>query len=98
VLLLLALFSQTATEQRRHKLSYHLTRGPTPSEDEAVIQGLRDALAAAGLAAKVVYSGGVDVDVLAVGAGKGQGLAFLMEQLKEVGRYPTEGVQVRGRV
>ena len=61
-----------------------------------MIQGLRDALAAAGLAAKVVYSGGVDVDVLAVGAGKGKGLAFLLEQMKEMGEYPTDGVQVRG--
>jgi hypothetical protein len=59
---------QVASEQRRHKLSYHLQRS-TPEADEALLQGLRDSLAAAGLAAKVIYSGGVDVDVLAQGAG-----------------------------
>jgi hypothetical protein len=59
---------QVASEQRRHKLSYHLQRS-TPEADEAVLQGLRESLAAAGLAAKVIYSGGVDVDVLAQGAG-----------------------------
>lgn len=57
-----------ASEQRRHKLSFHLQRS-TAEADEAVLQGLREALAAAGLAAKVIYSGGVDVDVLAQGAG-----------------------------
>jgi hypothetical protein len=36
----------------------------------AVLQGLRESLAAAGLAVKVIYSGGVDVDVLAQGAGR----------------------------
>lgn len=59
---------QVASEQRRHKLSFHLQRS-TAEADEAVLQGLREALAAAGLAAKVIYSGGVDVDVLAQGAG-----------------------------
>jgi len=29
------------------------------------MQALRDGLAAAGLAAKVIYSGGIDVDILA---------------------------------
>lgn len=36
-----------------------------------VLQALRDGLAAAGLAAKVIYSGGIDVDILAqVGAAR----------------------------
>jgi hypothetical protein len=85
---------QVATEQRRHKLSFHLTRGATPADDEAVIQTLRDQLSAAGLTAKVVYSGGVDVDVLAAGAGKGAALAFLLQQLAARGATPPGGVQV----
>ena len=82
-----------ASEQRRHKLSYHLQRS-TPEADEAVLQGLRDSLAAAGLAAKVIYSGGMDVDILAQGAGKGKALKFILRELKEAGAYPQAGVQV----
>uniref|UniRef100_A0A383VZ45 Sucrose-phosphatase n=1 Tax=Tetradesmus obliquus TaxID=3088 RepID=A0A383VZ45_TETOB len=86
---------QVASEQRRHKLSFHLQRS-TPEADEAVLQGLREGLAAAGLAAKVIYSGGVDVDVLAQGAGKGKALEFILKQLQEAGAYPPDGVQVNG--
>ena len=82
-----------ASEQRRHKLSYHLQRS-TPEADEAVLQGLRDSLAAAGLAAKVIYSGGMDVDILAQGAGKGNALKFILRESKEAGAYPQAGVQV----
>lgn len=31
----------------------------------SLLQALRDGLASAGLAAKVIYSGGIDVDILA---------------------------------
>ena len=82
-----------ASEQRRHKLSYHLQRS-TPEADEAVLLGLRDSLAAAGLAAKVIYSGGMDVAILSQGAGKGKALKFILRELKEAGAYPQAGVQV----
>lgn len=41
-------------------------------------------------------TGGRDVDVLSEAAGKGRGLAFLLQRLKEVGCAP-ENVQVRER-
>eukprot|EP00878_Enallax_costatus_P000447 GHUV01000538.1.p1 GENE.GHUV01000538.1~~GHUV01000538.1.p1 ORF type:complete len:517 (+),score=116.35 GHUV01000538.1:170-1552(+) len=90
-----ALKPQVASEQRRHKISYHLQRS-TPEADQAVLQQLRDSLAAAGLAAKVIYSGGVDVDILAQGAGKGKALEFILRELQEAGAYPPDGVQVNG--
>lgn len=59
-----------------------------------MLAGLRDALRGAGLAAKVIYSGGIDVDVLAQGAGKGKALEFILNELKQAGQYPDGGVQV----
>lgn len=49
------------------------------------------ALSEAGLAAKVVYSGGADVDILAVGAGKGRALEFVVQQLRKKARIPEDG-------
>jgi hypothetical protein len=51
------------------------------------LQALRDGLASAGLAAKVIYSGGIDVDILAqVGWGGGGGMA---RQLQVVDSHAT---------
>ncbi len=60
-----------------------------------MVESLKLALAQAGLQTKVVYSGGVDVDILATGAGKGKGLEFILQQIKESGcPWPSLGVQV----
>lgn len=45
---------------------------------------------------QVVYSGGVDVDLLAEGAGKGLALQYVLGRLRAAGAYPTQGVQVNG--
>ncbi|KAG2496400.1 hypothetical protein HYH03_005627 [Edaphochlamys debaryana] len=92
-----ALAAAVASEQRRHKLSYHLDlpRG-AGGEAEAVLGKLKDSLKAEGLQVKVVYSGGRDVDLLARGAGKGAALAFLLGRMREAGGEPRGGVQVNG--
>jgi len=69
-----ALAPQPASEQRPHKLSF---RAPPAEAGRAAVAALRAALEARGLGegvAKVVHSGGADVDVLAAGAGKGGAL------------------------
>ena len=38
--------------------------------------------------AKVIYSGGEDVDILAAGASKGKGLEFLLRQVRGTARCP----------
>ena len=70
---------QDPSEQRPHKLSYHLS---AKGEDaQKVISQLQEALKAAGVRAKIIYSGGMDVDILSEGASKGEGLKFLLRQV-----------------
>eukprot|EP01025_Chloroclados_australasicus_P007816 TRINITY_DN12625_c0_g1_i1.p1 TRINITY_DN12625_c0_g1~~TRINITY_DN12625_c0_g1_i1.p1 ORF type:complete len:325 (-),score=20.63 TRINITY_DN12625_c0_g1_i1:336-1181(-) len=77
---------QADTEQRPHKISFHLT-----SKNEKVIKQLEDKLKEANLKTKVIYSGGVDVDILAEGAGKGMALQFLLQEFEQEGRTPEKG-------
>ena len=70
---------QDPSEQRPHKLSYHLTA--KGDEAQSVISQLEEALTAAGVRAKIIYSGGMDVDILPEGASKGDGLKFLLRQV-----------------
>ena len=62
---------QDPSEQRPHKLSYHLTA--KGDDAQKVISQLGEALKAAGVRAKIIYSGGMDVDILPEGASKGDG-------------------------
>jgi sucrose-6-phosphatase len=86
---------QPASEQRPHKVSFHLS---LPREDAPpILDRLKSELKTAGLPTTVIYSGGADVDVLPAGASKGKGLAFLLEQMREaVGGPPPDGVLVCG--
>lgn len=89
-----ALSPQAASEQRPHKLSYHLAA--KGDEADRVIAQLEGGLRDKGIAAKVVYSGGADVDILAAGASKGEALKFLLKQIEAGGGWPTDGVMVCG--
>ncbi|EFN54028.1 hypothetical protein CHLNCDRAFT_53400 [Chlorella variabilis] len=87
------LVMQRDSEQRSHKISYKLSV-PDP---ERVLGTLRSALAAAGLDTVVIFSGGVDVDILPSRASKGKALSFLLKQLEEkAGSLPAAGVMVCG--
>lgn len=69
---------QEPSEQRRHKLSL---RSRTPGGDVAAIADLTARLDATGASYDLVASsGGVDVDVLPVGANKGAALRFILEE------------------
>jgi hydroxymethylpyrimidine pyrophosphatase-like HAD family hydrolase len=70
---------QAESEQRPHKLSYYV--GVKGDEAKGVISRLQDALSQAGVRAKLIYSGGVDLDILPEGASKGKGLEFLLRQV-----------------
>jgi hydroxymethylpyrimidine pyrophosphatase-like HAD family hydrolase len=77
-----ALRLQRASEQRPHKLSFH---SPAGAEGLKAVAELRAALDAAGMTedvAKIVYSGGTDVDVLAAGAGKGRALEAVLGEAR----------------
>nr|PNR33960.1 hypothetical protein PHYPA_023776 [Physcomitrium patens] len=55
---------------------------------DEVISTLTERFKERKLNAKIIYSGGADLDVLSAGAGKGQALAHLLKKLKSKGRAP----------
>eukprot|EP00475_Leptophrys_vorax_P000767 TRINITY_DN10420_c0_g1_i1.p1 TRINITY_DN10420_c0_g1~~TRINITY_DN10420_c0_g1_i1.p1 ORF type:complete len:354 (+),score=-0.51 TRINITY_DN10420_c0_g1_i1:38-1099(+) len=75
---------QTDSEQRPHKVSFHLDK----ADAGAVVEPLRAKLRARGLPAKLIYSGGYDLDILPERAGKGQALAYLLRRFTEAGKPP----------
>lgn len=75
---------QSSTEQRPHKVSFYVQKG----EAELVMKSLSERLANCGLDVKIIYSGGVDLDILPQGAGKGQALAYLLKKLKGEDKLP----------
>ena len=90
-----ALRLQAESEQRPHKVSFHLEGGRDAAAGGA-LRALDDALKELRFGTTVIYSGGVDVDVLPAGAAKGAGLRFLLSELAVGPGAPERGVVAAG--
>nr|XP_009411309.2 PREDICTED: sucrose-phosphatase 2-like isoform X1 [Musa acuminata subsp. malaccensis] len=76
---------QSSTEQRPHKVSFFIQKGYA----EEVMKSLSELLVNRGLDVKIIYSGGICLDILPLGAGKGEALAYLHKKFKADGKLPT---------
>lgn len=75
---------QVESEQRPHKVSFYVEK----EHADEVRNALAGKFQEHGLKVKLVYSGGIDLDILPEGAGKGQALAYLLRKFKAEGRSP----------
>ena len=89
-----ALKLQAESEQRPHKVSFHLEGGRDAAG--SALRSLDAALEKLDFGTTVIYSGGVDVDVLPAGASKGAGLRFLLSELAAGPGTPEMGVVAAG--
>ncbi|XP_030926471.1 probable sucrose-phosphatase 2 [Quercus lobata] len=76
---------QAETELRPHKVSFYVEK----DKAQAVSKALMERFEKHGLDVKIIYSGGMDLDILPQGAGKGQALAYLLKKFKTEGKLPN---------
>ena len=67
---------QPDTEQGQFKVSFFLEQ----SESERVLAKLKSALAESGLDVKLIYSSGIDLDIVPTNSDKGQAMQFLRQK------------------
>jgi len=91
-----ALTLQEESEQRPHKISFNVESQHGPSGCQSLVERLQGSLKEQGIQAQVIFSGGKDLDILPVHAGKGNGLAYVLNELKGWNCYPSHGVLVAG--